>query len=162
MHALVGSEDDMAAWRVAPMNKDERVVARRLLKAAPPEVVGYITADANYDSNLLHQVCDDQGNRQLVRPQRYGPGNGTGLRKQTAGRRRSMALTESPFPAFARRLLRHRSQVEREFGKLTNWSARLSGLPSWVRGHRRMRSCVQAKLALTRLKRDAQIKTCAV
>lgn len=161
LHALAGSDGAVAAWRVAPMNKDERVLAKRLLKAAPPEVVGYIVADANYDSNKLHQVCDDQGNRQLVTPRRYGPGNGTGHRKQTAGRRRSMALTEGPFPEFARRLLRDRSQVEREFGNLTNWSAGLSGLPSWVRTHRRVRRWVQAKLVLTRLKHNVQFKTYA-
>jgi hypothetical protein len=161
LHALTGSDGVVAAWRVAPMNKDERVLAKRLLKAAPPEVVGYIAADANYDSNKLHQICDDQGNRQLVTPRRYGPGNGTGHRKQTAGRRRSMALTEGPFPEFARRLLRDRSQVEREFGNLTNWSAGLSGLPSWVRTHRRVRRWVQAKLVLTRLKHNVQFKTYA-
>jgi hypothetical protein len=58
LHALVGPGGAVAAWRVAPMNKDERVLAKRLVKAAPPAVVGYLVADANYDSNPLHQVCD--------------------------------------------------------------------------------------------------------
>src|SRR3954471_16472913 len=98
LHALVGSDGSVAAWRVAPMNKDERVMAERLIKAAPPEVVGYLLADANYDSNPLHQVCDDRGDLQLVTQRRYGRGKGTGHRKQTAGRLRSMALTESPCP----------------------------------------------------------------
>jgi hypothetical protein len=39
-HALVGSAGALAGWRVAPMNQDERVLAERLLKAAPPEVQG--------------------------------------------------------------------------------------------------------------------------
>jgi hypothetical protein len=75
------------------MNKDERVMAERLLKAAPPEVVGYVVGDANFDSNALHRVCDERGNLQLVTPRRQGPGKGTGHRNQAEGRHRSIALT---------------------------------------------------------------------
>jgi hypothetical protein len=161
LHALVGSGGATAQWRVAPMNKDERVMAERLLKAAPPEVVGYVVADANFDSNKLHEVCAGRGDLQLVTPRRYGPGKGTGHRKQTAGRLRSIALTEGPFPAFAGQLLKDRAEIERRFGNLTNWGGGLSGLPSWVRTHRRVRRWVQAKLVLAALKRDAEITTCA-
>ena len=35
LHALIGADGALAAWRVAPMNKDERVMAERLLKTAP-------------------------------------------------------------------------------------------------------------------------------
>jgi Transposase DDE domain len=161
LHALVGSGGAVAQWRVAPMNKDERVMAGRLVKAAPPEVVGYLLADANFDSNPLHQACDDRGELQLVTPRRYGPGKGTGHRKQTAGRLRCIALTESPFPAFAAQLRADRAEVERQFGNLTNWGGGLTCLPAWVRTHRRVRRWVQAKLVLTALKRDARITTCA-
>ena len=161
LHTLAGADGSLAGWRVAPMNKDERVMAERLLKAAPPVVVGYVLADANFDSNKLHQVCDGRGNLQLVTPRRYGPAKGTGHRKQAAGRLRSIELTESPFPAFAEQLLKDRGEIERQFGNLTNWGGGLSGLPSWVRTHRRVRRWVQAKLVLTRLKRDAGLRTCA-
>src|SRR5947207_11492034 len=54
LHALVGGSGAVAGWRVAPMNADERVLAERLLKAAPAEVRGYVVADGNYDSNKPH------------------------------------------------------------------------------------------------------------
>ena len=159
LHALNGSDGSTAAWRVAPMNTDERVMAQRLLKAAPPEVIGYVAADANYDSNKLHQTCDERGNLQLVTPRRYGPEHGTGHRKQSAGRRRSIALTETPFLDFGGQMLVDRSEVERQFGNLTNWGGGLTCLPAWVRTHRRVRQWVQAKLVLAKLKQDLQLKT---
>ena len=143
------------------MNTDERVMAERLLKAAPPEVVGYVVGDANYDSNTLHRAGDARGELQHITPRRYGPGNGTGHRKQAAGRLRSIARVESPFPAFADQLRRDRAEVERRFGDLVNWGGGLNGLPAWVRTHRRVRRWVQAKLVLTRLKRDVGFATCA-
>jgi len=97
----------------------------------------------------------------VVTPRRYGPGKGTGRRKQAAGRLRSTALTESPFPAFAERLLKDRAAIERRFGNLTNWGGGLACRPAWARTHRRVRRWVQAKLVLARLKQDAGLTTCA-
>jgi hypothetical protein len=161
LHALVGSDGSLAGWRVAPMNQDERVLAERLLQAAPPEVQGYIIADSNFDSNKLHQICDRRGNLQLVTRRRGEPGKGTGHRPQAAGRLRSIRLTENPFSAFAEQLLKDRAEIERQFGNLVNWGGGLSGLPAWVRTHCRVRRWVQAKLVLTRLKRGEGITTCA-
>ena len=131
IHAIIGFDGTIAQWGVAPMNKDERVMGERLVKRAPPEVAGYLVADGNYDSNPLHKICEARGNLQLVTPRRYGPGKGTGHRKQTAGRLRSMAIVESPFPAFGDQLRLDRSEIERQYGNLTNWGG---GRPFSQRG----------------------------
>jgi hypothetical protein len=161
VHALVGSDGAVAQWRVAPMNKDERVMGERLVRSAPPQVIGYLVGDSNFDSNPLHQVCQEHGNLQLVTPRRYGPGKGTGHRKQTAGRLRSIAISESPFGAFGKQLQKDRAGIEREFGNWTNWGGGLTCLPPWVRTHRRVRRWVQAKLVLSKLRDDLKITTCA-
>lgn len=159
LHALVGPNGAIAQWRVAPMNKDERRMAERLLRAT--SVQGYVVADSNYDSNKLHQICQAHGDLQLVTRRRYGPKRGTGHRRQSVGRLRSIALVESPFPAFGEGLLKERSEIERCFGNLTNWGGGLSNLPAWVRTHRRVRRWVQAKLVLTALRRRLRERTYA-
>ena len=152
IHAIVAADGSLANWRIAPMNKDERVMAERLLKTT--DLAGYITADANYDSNKIHKICDARGNRQFVSPRRYGPGRKVGHRAQSPGRLRSIALLENPEPRFGRRLLKDRAAIERHFGNATNWGGGLTHLPPWARTHRRVRSWVQAKLALTALRRN--------
>jgi Transposase DDE domain len=159
VHAVIDPAGAVACWRLAPMNKDERVMAERLLKTAP--IQGYVAADSNYDSNKLHQVCDRREQLQLLARRRYGPEHGTGHRKQSAGRLRCIERTENPFPYFADRLLQDRAEIERRFGQLVNWGGGLTCLPAWVRTHRRVRRWVQAKLVLTALKRSARITTCA-
>jgi hypothetical protein len=119
-------------------------------------LLGYVVADSNYDSNKLHQICDEltaQGSfLQLVTRRRYGPEHGTGHRKQTAGRLRSMHLT----------MLHDREDIERIFGHLTTWGGSLTCLPPWVRTHRRVHRWVQAKLVLSTLKRSLSTTTCAL
>jgi hypothetical protein len=159
LHAIVGADGSLAAWRVAPMNKDERVMAGRMLHQA--EVQGYIVTDANYDSNVLHKQCDNQGNRQMVTPRRYGKTAGHGHRKQTTGRLRSKDILENPNPKFGEDLKRQRTDIERYFGNLTSWGGGLTHLPPWVRGHRRVHRWVQAKLLLNHLRKQLLSTTCA-
>ena len=157
LHALVGSDKSLADWRLAPMNVDERKMAKRMLKRA--KICGYVVADANYDSNELHSTCDEQGNLQLVTPRRYGPGRGHGHRQQTPGRLRSKEILENPFPAFGNGLMTQRGDIERYFGNLTNWGGGLTHLPPWVRGYRRVYRWVQAKLVVNYIKMDRGAKT---
>lgn len=156
LHALVGASG-IAAWRVAPMNKDERVMAARMVRQA--EIQGYLVDDSNYDSNPLHALCDRRGELQLLTRRRKGKGRGLGHHPHSAGRLRSIARTENPFPAFADQLLHDRSSIERAFGNLVNWGGGLTCLPAWVRTHRRVHRWVQAKLVLATLKRSSEITT---
>ena len=152
IHAIVGQNGSVADWRLAPMNKDERVMAGRMLKRT--KIQGYLLADSNYDSNKLHQQCDDHGNLQMVSPRRYGPGRGFGHRKQTAGRLRSVEILEHHTPEFGNDLFRLRKSIERYFGNLTNWGAGLTHLPPWVRTYRRVSRWVQTKIIINAVKRN--------
>jgi hypothetical protein len=165
VHAIVDPRGGVAAWRLAPMNKDERVMGERLLRDASTSIQGYLVADSNYDSNPLHGLCDrlseERNPLHLITRRRHGAGRGTGHRKQSAGRLHSMQLTENPYPTFANQMLRDRGAVERVFGNWTNWSCGLLGLPAWIRTHRRVHRWVQAKLVLTALKPSSSETTCA-
>jgi hypothetical protein len=149
LHAIVSGNGQLAAWRVAPMNKDERVMAHRLLRSVVLE--GYLLADSNYDSNKLHELCGQQGKLQLVCPRRYGPGRGHGHRRQSAGRLRSKELLENP-SQFGRQLFDQRQTIERFYGCLSSWGGGLAHLPPWVRTYRRVHRWVQAKLVLNALR----------
>lgn len=150
LHGIVGIDGLIPAWRIAPMNKDERVMARRLVRTTA--IQGYLLADSNYDSNPLHDVCAQRGELQLVTPPRGGFGLTQRRQQQTPGRLRSIELLEHPQPAFGRGLLKERDAIERMFGNLTNWGGGLTHLPPWVRTHRRVHRWVQAKLILHALK----------
>ena len=150
LHVIVGENGTLAAWRVAPMNLDERRMARRMLKSAC--ICGYVIGDANYDSNALHRLCDEHGNLQFIAPRRYGTGRGFGHRKQTPGRLRCVAILESPFAEFGKGLLTQRLAIERYFSQLTTHGCGLTHLPPWIRTHRRVRRWVQAKLIINSLR----------
>jgi hypothetical protein len=158
IHAIIGLDGSVAAWRVAPMNKDERVMARRLLREA--DIQGYLLGDSNYDSNDLHRSCDERGDRQMVVPRRYGPNRGHGHREQSAGRMRSKELLENPQARFGETLYQQRTSIERFYGNLTNWGGGLNHLPAWVRTHHRVHQWVQAKLILTALRRGVPKAVC--
>lgn len=51
LHAVFGPSFTVMAWRIAPMNCDERVMARRLLRDAP--IHGEMLADGNDDVSVL-------------------------------------------------------------------------------------------------------------
>lgn len=159
IHAIFNAAGALAVWRVAPMNKDERIMAVRLVRAAP--IQGYLVGDSNYDSNPLHEACGRRLHLQLVARRRNAGRRGVGHHKQTPGRLRSIQLLENPYPKFGQQLLHDRSEIERHFAHATNWGGGLTCLPPWARTHRRVHRWVQAKLVLTALKQSRHIRTYA-
>ena len=109
IHAIVDPEGAIAAWRVAPMNKDERVMAARLVRTAP--IQGYLVGDSNYDSNPLHEACGRRDQLYLVTRRRHQGKHGLGHHKQTAGRLHSVQL-ENPYPRQPA-TAQHRGDIER-------------------------------------------------
>ena len=149
LHAVFGADYSVVAWRIAPMNTSEKVMARRLIREAP--IQGYLVADANYDSNPLHDACSRHGELQLVTPRRNG--RRLGHRRHSSGRLRCIAMLEQSRTGFADKLLKQCDAIERFFGRLSTWGGGLTHLPAWVRTHRRVERQVLAKLILNELKR---------
>lgn len=146
LHLILGLSGQIADWRAAPMNKDERVMAERMISQC--SLQGYVTADGQYDTTTLHRLCDSQGSLQLVSPRRKNyRGHTPGKRHRPPGRLRSIELLEGP-GVFGQQLLHSRSDIERYFGRLSSCHAGLNYLPPWVRGNRRVYRWVQAKLML--------------
>jgi hypothetical protein len=149
LHLILGGAGAIAAWRLAPMNTDERVMARRMVGRAG--IAGYLVGDTNYDSNPLHAVCDRVGELQLLAPRRRG--GALGRHRHALGRVRAVERMENPRPLFADRLHADRSAIEREFSRVTSGVGGLQPLPSFVRTYPRVFRWVQAKLAIAGLRR---------
>src|SRR5690606_34728670 len=150
LHAVVDAAGRLLRWLLAPLNVDERVMARRMLRDMPQ--CAYVVVDAHYDSNKLFGQAADRG-MQLVAPRRYGPGKGLGHRRHHPARLRCMDLLEPGVPGLGAELLRHRRTIERFFAWLTNFSGGLTGLPPWVRGYARVHAWVRAKIITAHLRR---------
>lgn len=153
LHAVVNRNREITAWRVAPMNVDERVMARRILRDA--DVQGYVLADSNYDDNKLHDVCLRRGNLQLLTPRRYRKSKGVGHHRHSPARLQCIEMLGT-LTGFAKQLLEERDEIERYFGNLTSFGNGLTHLPPWVRTHRRVRRWVQAKITIHALRRRHQ------
>jgi hypothetical protein len=151
LHALIDIAGTVWAWRIAPMNADERTMALRLSRDLPGE--GYLLADANYDSNRLYGRVALRGVQAII-PRRYGPGHGVARRAQHPTRLRSRDMLENGVSRFGQDLHRLRRCIECFFGTLVATGGGLNGLPAWVRTHRRVKLWVQAKLLFNQLRAD--------
>jgi hypothetical protein len=157
LHALVGADGSVPVWRVAPMYKDERVMARRMVRQAA--IQGYLVGDSYFDDNQLHDVCLDKGGLQLVTPRRYRHAKGRGHHRHSPGRLRCLEILDSPDPRFGRGLFCQRRAIERYFGNLTSFGGGLGPLPAWARTHRRVHRWVQAKLTFNALRMQLRNQT---
>jgi hypothetical protein len=156
LHVLIGLAGTLWGWRIAPMNRDERTMARRLTASLPGQ--GYLLADANYNSNRVFAAAARRG-VQLVSPRKArGPGPmGLGHRRHDPARLRSIDLLENGVSDFGQSLHQLRRGVERFFSTLSSTGGGLTCLPGWVRRYRRVRRWVQAKLIIHQLRTDHRL-----
>jgi hypothetical protein len=148
LHAIWSGLAMPLQWRVAPLDKSEQEMARRMLRKLPDP--GYLSADKNYDSNKLFDQAAN-ANNQLICPRRYGPKKGLGHVRHSVHRLHSKDLLETPtrrLTRFGPHLMKQRSQIERDFGNSVSFSAGLHGLPAWVRTYGRVHRWVWVKLLI--------------
>lgn len=159
LHAMIDASGSVKAWRITPLGKDEKEMARRLVQSATLQ--GYVIADGNYDATQLYDACEEQGDLCLVTPLRASP-SGRRRKSQSPGRRRSIERQDGLRAAdkpFVLGLFHQRGDIERWFGNLSSWGGGLTHLPPWARTHRRVHRWVQAKLILNALRRQLRERT---
>jgi hypothetical protein len=141
LHAIWSSRMLPEAWDVTPMNHSEAIVAGDLVTQLRGG--GYLLADGSYDTNALHDQSGERGYQLLAKDRRKNAGQGH--RRQSPFRCRGMELRNSHF---GRELLKHRSEIERDFAHATNFGGGLCPLPGWVRRRHRVRTWVWCKLLI--------------
>lgn len=154
LHAIYGESNRPVAYRVTPMNVDERVVAQQMLQEHELGE-GYLLADANYETNPLYDQAAQIG-RVLVTPRRFRDAKGLGQSRVHSIHRVAMIQRMKDPSPFIRDLLETRPAIETKLANLTNFASGLTHVPPWVRG-RRVDPYVTAKLIM-RLARDHVLK----
>jgi len=137
-YAIYDPSGAVDAWRVCPMNVSEKKMSCRLVRDTSFE--GYLVGDGEYDNNILYEMAGARG-IVLLAPKRKG--KKLGHRRHSRHRLRSIELQTRPF---GKMLLHRRAGIDRFFGSWASWSSGIKHLPAWVRGLRRVRQWVQAKL----------------
>jgi len=150
LHAMYAQSNRPIAYRITPLNVDERVVAQQMLREHQLGE-GYLLADANYETNPLYDQAAQIG-RVLVTPRRFRHAKGLGQSRLHSLHRVAMIQRLKDPSPFIRRLLCTRRAIETKYANLTNFGGGLTHLPPWVRG-RRVEPYVIAKI-LIRLTRD--------
>lgn len=142
-HSSLGKNRRIEAWELHPLHGDERRVARRLVGVLRS---GYVLADAFLDGSQLHARCAQRG-LQRIAPRRR-PGTGRGHQRQEPARLRAVDLLECALTGFGPTLYPQRGDIERYLRTLRGAYHGVGTLPAWVRGPRRARQWVAAKLIL--------------
>lgn len=142
LHAIWGKGPIPASFEVTSLNVGEAKVARDLVRQIDHPAI--IVGDKQYDSNPLHEVACEQ-ECQLIAEQKNNSGKLAANRKHSRGRLACFQILKT---AKGRLLMKFRDQIERQFGKLTCFSAGLGPLPAWVRNIHRVKLWVEAKLII--------------
>ena len=144
LHAIVNACGAVEAFTVTALDAGEATVARGVLSAACDLRGALVLADGNFDSNPLYAALAAAGGRLLAPRRKPGTGLGHG-RDQQPDRLAAIGQLERT-PGGRREFDRLRLGVEQAFGLLTNLG--LGALPPWVRGLRRVRYWVMARIII--------------
>jgi hypothetical protein len=151
LHTIWSDRPMPEKWSILPMNVCEKRVGRRLMQGLGG--CGYLLGDSFYDTNTLHECAASAGHQLIAARKKSDRGKGTGKKKQSPGRLRSLDVTEPPakiaeLGRFGRGLQQSRKQIERDFANLTSFGGGLTCLPPWSRTLHRVRNWVHAKLLI--------------
>jgi IS5 family transposase len=146
LHLIRSDRPMPEQWALTPLDVDERVVARRMLRRLAG--AGYVLRDGMYDASDLHDRAAAVNHR-LVGPRRR-PGTGLGHRYQSPHRVRGIDVMEPPahVNGFGPDLYRRRTQIERDLGNMASFGGGMQAPPPWVRRVWRVRRWVYAKLLI--------------
>jgi hypothetical protein len=159
LHAYINERRRIVLWCVAPLNVDERTIARELLLPLLPPPIDprcqLTLADSNYDAAPLYRAfdaCSDGGHmllapvrsQQLVGPAGRHPKTLSNMGPQ---RRAALALWEQ-HPDLARYVMEQRNNAEGVFSVLAVALGLHATLPSFVRRIHRVRQWIGAKIIL--------------
>jgi hypothetical protein len=139
LHAVWCNGPLPEAWEVTALNVEETIVARRLIPQLSKG--GYLLADGNFDMNALYDLAGQHDYQMVTPPPKAPPGR----RRQSPQRLHSIELMARPFGS---QLYKRRIGIEEKFGNATSFAGGLSPLPAWVRGLKRVRNWVWAKLLI--------------
>lgn len=140
LYAIGDDRQGFVQWRIYPMNYNEEVAGRELIRHIDPE--GYLIGDSAYDKNSLYELAGQKSIRHFA-PKRYKKSRGIGHHRQSPYRLHALDRLHTNF---VQRLFDCRDNIERMFAQLTNFACGLKPLPSWVRGLFRVENWVRAKL----------------
>ncbi len=139
LHALATKQGKIVAWRLTPLNRNDKPVAWELIDEARPQ--GLVLADGAYDSGALYDhVLKHRALLLTPLPANAGGGH----RPQSAAR----MLAAQMWANGAEEFYRERLGIERIFSQQSSFGGGLAPLPSWVRRWSRVWRWVAAKLIL--------------
>lgn len=142
LHEITDLLGHCRVFRVEPLNVSEQAATRDMIGELRHGEAEVMLADANDDCNALYQLAGERG-IQLLAARRYRNAKGLGHHRHSPHRLKGLdALRSEP------ERLRPRRLIEGVFGTQGNIIGGLGPLPNHVRGLRRVRLWVAAKLAI--------------
>lgn len=141
LHQIVDLQGNCKAWRVTPLNINEKQPALKMIEQLEPGQADTLLADNNYDANKLYEAAGQRG-IQMLAPRRANAKRII-INRQSVWRLRAIELLAKD-PG----LLGPRRFIETCFAVQGNTVGGLGPLPNHVRGLRRVTRWVAAKLAI--------------